>query len=558
MKRRNFVKTTLLTGAATTMSAATFGLTPGFSLDPKSGSKAPFRLIYNNDTTNTAGIISPWHEEGESFREEMLVASIEEVAGTGVDAYMLSPGMGWVPWWQSNVDPDYFEWWEKRTGLKIEDDDPAGYMKYVHAGGDMVQVLIDTCRKHGMAPFVSLRLNDVHHQERYRDKDFWSTVSCRLYCEHPEWHIDPKHYEKKGYYNKRGMDWSRPEVREYKLALLRELSVKYDLAGLELDFLRDDNLFREDGPSHEERINIITDFVRQVRESLDEGATGRKRYLCVRIPVDMKVHSRSGLDVERLAEAGVDMFNLGIWYDTTQCPGVTQVRRRLPESSLYLEMAHTTGWHPHFLKNQAYGTNGNPRTSDQQFYTTAHLAYQQGVDGLSLWNFVYYRMGHHMDVPVMEPPFHVLRKLTDKAYVARQYRSYMLGSTSYFRQIPCELGKGQDQHFEMQMSAEAPGGSGASTPGRLRVHVSEPFAADHRLAVRFNGRLLEPSPDTSRFHGNPFDLMISPGESYRRAWILPPDAIVNGTNEIELTLEAGAERQLIYMDAGVGSDTKKV
>jgi len=79
--------------------------------------KALYRLIYNNDTTNTAGVPSPWHEDGEPFSEEMLIASIEEVADHGVDAYMLSPGMGWVPWWQSDVDPDFYDWWQARTGL---------------------------------------------------------------------------------------------------------------------------------------------------------------------------------------------------------------------------------------------------------------------------------------------------------------------------------------------------------------------------------------------------------------------------------------------------------
>ena len=80
--------------------------------------KAPFRLIFNNDTTNTLTCVSPWHEEGEAFREDMLVASIEELAGSGVDAYMLSPGMGWVPWWQSKVIPDHFKWWMDMTGLQ--------------------------------------------------------------------------------------------------------------------------------------------------------------------------------------------------------------------------------------------------------------------------------------------------------------------------------------------------------------------------------------------------------------------------------------------------------
>jgi len=512
--------------------------------------KAPYKLLYNNDTTNTAGVVSPWHEEGETFREEMLVASIEEVAGTGVDAYMLSPGMGWVPWWQSKVDPDFYEWWKKRTGLEVEGF--SDYDKYVYEGGDMVQVLVDTCRKHNMAPFVSLRLNDVHLQEFYEQKVPESLVSCHLYCEHPEWHIDLDHRNHEGYYHKRGMDWSRPEVRAHKLALLRELAEKYELAGLELDFLRDNTLFRDDGPSHEERVEIITDFVRQVREAMNAGAPGQKRYLCVRIPIDMKAHPCMGLDVERLAEAGVDMFNLGVWFDTTQCPGVTQVRERLPESSLYLEMSHTAGNHRYFLKDGNYGINGNPRTSDQQFYTTAHMGYQQGADGLSLWNFVYYRMGHRMDVPVMEPPFHVLKKLTDKAFLARQPRYYMQGKTSYFSQLPRDIKPGETQRFTMQMSVEGPGGPQASKPGRMRVHFKDPLTAGHEVTLRLNGRLLEASENLMRFFGNPFDSLISPTDAHRRAWVLPPDAIVEGANEVELSLVKGDERKVIYIDAGIG------
>ncbi|MBS3762063.1 MAG: hypothetical protein KGZ25_02045, partial [Planctomycetes bacterium] len=87
--------------------------------------KAPYRLLYNNDNTNTVGCVSPWHEKGEPFREEMLVASIEEVADKCVDCYLLSPGMGWVPWWQSDLEPDFYEWWQERTGLPV-----TGYDRY--------------------------------------------------------------------------------------------------------------------------------------------------------------------------------------------------------------------------------------------------------------------------------------------------------------------------------------------------------------------------------------------------------------------------------------------
>lgn len=507
--------------------------------------KPPYRLLYNNDTTNTAGVISPWHEAGEAFREEMLIASIEEVAGTGVDAYMLSPGMGWVPWWQSAVDPDFYDWWRARTGLEVEGwgSPPNGYDRYVDAGGDMVQVLVDTCRKHTMAPFVSLRLNDVHHQEWYDCKSQRSLVSCRLYAEHPEWLIDPDHPGIKGYCKRRGMNWAIPEVRAYKLALLCELAEKYDLAGLELDFLRDETLFRDDTPG-DERIEIITDFVGQVREALD-AQPGPRRHLCVRIPSQVTAQPQVGLDVAKLHKAGVDMFNLSGWYHTTQHFDVTPVREQVEDAAVYVELTHSTGFHPYFLGHQNYGTNGDPRTSDQQFYTTAEMALAAGADGLSLFNFVYYRMGHTVDIPVMEPPFHVLPKLNDTAFLQRQDKYYMLAGTVYHKQLPRRLKREERTAFRMQMlSPRQPDAKGAD--GRLRLHLREPCTETLAVTVEFNGQQLTPSDDVTRFHGNPFDRMISPLPN-RTSYVLPAALIVAGDNE--LTVRASDEAEIVYVDA---------
>ncbi|MFW5857697.1 MAG: hypothetical protein ACOCX4_07460 [Planctomycetota bacterium] len=510
--------------------------------------KAPYRLLYNNDTTNTAGIVSPWHEEGEPFREELLVASIAEVAGAGVDAYMLSPGMGWVPWWQSQVDPGFYDWWRERTGLEVEGwgNPPNGYDRYVADGGDMVQVLVDTCRRHDMAPFVSLRMNDVHHQEHYDRKSQRSLVSCRLYAEHPEWHLDRDHPQREGYDKRRGMNWAIPEVREYKLALLRELASKYELAGLELDFLRDETLFRDEVPM-EERVAIITDFVSRVRQALDAGAQPG-RHLCVRIPLASGSHAAVGLDAARLAAAGVDMFNLSGWYHTTQGFDITEVRRQAPDAAVYVELTHSTGFHPHFLGHQNYGTNGDPRTSDHQYYTTAEQAHAQGADGLSLFNFVYYRMGHQYDIPVMEPPFHVLPKLNDVAFLQRQEKYYMLAGTYYHRQLPRRLARGEQASFRMQMLA--PRGSGSEgADGRLRLHLREPHADPGSLTVAVNGQKLTPSDDVSRFHGNPFDRMISPLAN-RAAYGLPINRCREGDNEI--TVDAGrGEMEVVYLDASL-------
>ena len=506
--------------------------------------KAPFRLLYNNDTTNTTGVVSPWHQQGEPFREDMLVASIDEVAGRGVDAYMLSPGMGWVPWWQSKVDPDFYAWWKKRTGLDVLSQ----YERYVYEGGDMVKVLVETCHRHGMAPFVSLRLNDVHHQEHYAEKVQQSLVSCRLYAEHPEWHLDPKHPEKTGYYGARGMDWAVPEVRQYKLALLGELADQYDLAGLELDFLRHSQFFRDGSIGNAERIELMTEFVTQVRAALDRRRPGR--YLCVRIPLQLSAHPALGLDLRRLYEAGVDMFNLSGWFHTTQRTDMAEARELLPAAALYLEMTHSAGAHPYFIPRTGYGCDGDPRTSEQQFYTTALIARRRGADGLSLFNFVYYRSGRAVGVPVMEPPFQVLPRLNDTAFLAARPRYHMLASTVYHGQLPRELATDKPAAFEMDMTAAAEPCLAAGEKGRLRIHTEKPWLPAQAIGACFNGTPLEASPDESAFFGNPFDGMISPA-GHRRAWVLPAALIREGVNRLEFILAGGEPVRLITIDSGV-------
>jgi hypothetical protein len=504
--------------------------------------KAPYRLLFNNDTTNCTNVKSPWNKKGEPFTEKKLVASIEEVAGKGVDCYLLSPGLGWVPWWQSEVDPDYFDWWEKKTGLKV-DDEKQGFVKYVHQGGDMVQVLIDACRKHGMAPFVSFRMNDVHHQENYVLKNHRSLVTCRLYWEHPEWHLDRDHPKRKGYYGLRGMDWAIPEVRAYKLALLRELATKYDLAGLELDFLRHSAYFRKNMPPAK-RIEIMTQFVAEVRKALDEKK-GNRRWLCVRIPITVKDHEELGIDVKKLYDAGVDMFNLSCWYDTTQITDTARVRKPIPNAAIYVEMTHVTGRNPHFCQSKrAYGTVEHPRTSDEQFYTTARLAQARGADGMSLFNFVYYRMHRPPIVKNEEPPFHVLPKLIDRDFLAKQPPYYYLSDAPYSRRLPRTFKKGQSRWFYLDMLPLANGKT-----LRLRIHATKPVGAS-RFNVKVNGTKLKPADDVSAFYKNPYDKMTSPDAKHRLAWELPAKVILDGRNEIVLTLESGSPVTVHWIDAG--------
>lgn len=502
--------------------------------------KPPFTVLYNNDTTNTMSCVSPWHKKGEPFREELLAASIDEVAGMGVDAYLLSPGLGWIPWWQSDVYGDHYEWWMQTTGLE-----PDTYGQYMLDGGDMVRVLIDRCRAGGMAPFVSLRLNDVHNQEYFGEKLPKSIWSSRFYVEHPEYLLDPDHKTHRGYYAWRGQNWAIPEVREHKLAFLKELAGKYELAGLELDFLRDHHLFRLDETTEEQRIEFITEFVAEVRRALDANSgSGDRRHLCVRIPLQVARHGEVGLDVSRLAEVGVDMFNPSGWYHTTQRADIGQIRDMAPRAAIYHEMTHVTGSLRLFVEEKEYTTSGFPRTSDEQFYTTAHLALQREADGVSFFNFVYFR--EHSSVParvINEPPFHVLRHVSDPTWLARQPQYYWLSQSVYHSQLPREIQSNEPQSFVFDL---APPSQPRKPNGRLRIHATEPFG-DARLSVKMNGALLVATGDTSAFYGNPYDVMLSDSPR-RRAWVVPAGILRNGLNELKVTLTSPPRLKIHWID----------
>ncbi|MBM4087359.1 MAG: hypothetical protein FJ272_21415, partial [Planctomycetes bacterium] len=126
--------------------------------------KPPFRVLFSNDTTNIETCVSPFHRKGEPFRPEMLEATVDETAGTGIEAHLLQPGVGWVPWWKSRAYPfsEHVRFMKERFGKEPSE---SGYASYMASGGDMVQVFVRRCRQKGLSPFVSLRLNDSHGHE---------------------------------------------------------------------------------------------------------------------------------------------------------------------------------------------------------------------------------------------------------------------------------------------------------------------------------------------------------------------------------------------------------
>jgi hypothetical protein len=128
---------------------------PLFAADERP--KAPFRVLYSNDTTNIVTTPSPGYVRKDPFSLQRLATSVDEAAG--VDVHLLQPGNGWVPWWKSSIYPAdaHYRWFQENTGL------PAGTIgELMLQGGDLVGAFVKHCRTRNIAPFISIRLNDYH------------------------------------------------------------------------------------------------------------------------------------------------------------------------------------------------------------------------------------------------------------------------------------------------------------------------------------------------------------------------------------------------------------
>ncbi len=150
-------------------------------------------------------------------------------------------------------------------------------MALARQGVDYPAAMITACRRHGISPWISLRMNDVHDVHLANSpllSSFWKS--------HRQWQRQPD--APPGTWHAHALDYARPQVRAHYMALIRESVTRFDPDGLELDFMRWPYLFR---PGHEaEGAEILTRWLRKVRKVVDQAAArhGHAIRLGVRVP----------------------------------------------------------------------------------------------------------------------------------------------------------------------------------------------------------------------------------------------------------------------------------
>ena len=198
------------------------------------------------------------------------------------------------------------------------------------AGREPLALVCERCHRHGMHLYASLRMNDGHFAfpppadaPEPGGPDFgvphpdqlWnhqrgaaaSPLTSEFWRRHPQYRIGRNWPG--SVFSADLLDYSHAEVRAWWLSTITDIATRFEVDGVELDFMRNPFFF------HPARVAagrpLMTAFLREVRDVLDEAGRGRGRHLglATRCPTALAGCDAIGLDVETwVREALVDVL----------------------------------------------------------------------------------------------------------------------------------------------------------------------------------------------------------------------------------------------------------
>ena len=193
-----------------------------------------------------------------------------------------------------------------------------------------------------------------------------------------------------------GFDYSHQEVRDYHLALVRELFERYDIDGFELDWLR---FCCHLTPGKEkEQASVLTEFTREVRRIADrwEAKRGHAIRLSARIPAHPDAAVGLGLDGIAWAEQElVNMLVVSPFFSTSDFDiPIDLWRERLREHASQVAVIPA-------IDNGLAPYPGAPRIANDLalLYGWAAACRYRGADSFYLFNWVYFPL----DKPAFRP-----------------------------------------------------------------------------------------------------------------------------------------------------------
>ncbi|MFN0169160.1 MAG: hypothetical protein ACKV22_22275 [Bryobacteraceae bacterium] len=412
------------------------------------------------------------------------------------------------------------------TGYRVYEDTETGIRQLEASGQDLMRILLDRSHQKGMQFLAGLRMNDRHG----------GSATQPFSREHPEWRLEG--------FSGGGMDYKYEGVRKAVLAFTEEFLDRYDVDGVELDWMRWCHVFK---PSEAvENAPLLTGFMVEMRKILDRAARKRGRrnlILGVRIPQTLEECRSLGFDVKTWIHRGLvdyicpsDFFHTDFNIRTEDFVRLTKGTRCKVFPSI----------HPWIARGNDFNVH-----SEKSYRAAANNYYAYGADGISAYNYQYH---WRTDIgPETEWPrvMSYLTGLRNRKDVAAGERRYM-----YHPIWPNGAPTGARNYDLIRLNR-----TDATPRGSLRLRVAENLKSatmefkvtgmveSDEIEVEWNGRMI-PAGRISRVY-------VPGGQSAKQGRALPAFYLYRmllsapparfGDNELEVRLKKSAGQETLVV-----------
>lgn len=380
------------------------------------------------------------YEGGIRITEEVAREFIHQYRDTDVTDFVMNVN-GTVASFDSGVYESFCDKYVKtqENGMPVcyrETFAAAAYDAYKVQGLDIYKIWIAALREIHIRPWASIQVNDCHYNGYPTH-----LVKSEFVEQHPAlWRVTGKAAD--GYFDK-CFNFLLPQVRNRVLEFIKEVLIRYDVDGLELDFTREMLCFPV-GMEAQGRA-VMNGFVREIADLVDGFAKERQHAirLSALVAESPSVNYQMGLDVYRWIREGIfDAVVPIVRWETIYYEMPVEEWKMLACGT---QVAIGAGQQ---LLVQPYRGYRHRISTPEMAFGQAYANLAKGADFLYLYNYMDMRepglaeVSHSHDIRNREQMARVLCSIGTADKLKKQERWYILtysDTACYWDNVHCRL-----------------------------------------------------------------------------------------------------------------------
>ena len=458
------------------------------------------RLIFYDDARHYHYYV---YEPPMSMRE--ATATIDAVAGTGVDTFVWGFGVGPTVFHDSkhadvfaahlDVIPDVASWRAYENTMSL-----------INRGCDPLDVMIDRAHEVGMNFIGSLRLTHSSNPADATNAHNW-----QFKIDHPEWVLKGDDSPNR----KNAFNWIYPEVRAERFAIAEETLTRYDVDGLELDLTFDPYYFEADEVA--DNLHVLTDFIHDLRRAAKGSGEKRGKSIDIgaRVFPTLKANNDAGFDVETwLQEDLLDFVVPNVYSHMPIDPDFP--------FEVLLDLARARGCEVYPAMGSVLGANREEYAGVDYYRAAASAYWSRGADALYLPWFPW---------PIGPEQRQILSEIGDPDVLFEKPKRYYMAPRQdqcvrfgYEASLPVQIDAGADASPATVCLTVAKDSPDASVTLTLKLGES---TSQDGMSVSFNGVELSLNDATYTTYGYDYSTL-----ELQLGW----DDLVDGVNELSVAV----------------------